>query len=45
MDLKDHTIEIVVGPYEVYEDGMFNYKASFEMFLTILDPVESKKIG
>ena len=44
MDLKDHTIEIVVGPYEVYEDGMFNYKASFEMFLTILDPVESKKL-
>lgn len=44
MDLKDHTIEIVVGPYEVYEDGMFNYKASFEMFLTIFDPVESKKL-
>lgn len=44
MDLKDHTIEIVVGPYEVYEDGLFNYKAAFEMFLTILDPVESKKL-
>ncbi|MCJ7552623.1 MAG: peptidase, partial [Ignavibacteriaceae bacterium] len=27
MDLKDHTIEIVIGPYEVYEDGLFNYKA------------------
>ena len=44
MDLKDHAIEIVIGPYEVYEDGMFNYKASFESFLTIKDPVESKKL-
>ena len=44
MDLKDHAIEIVIGPYEVYEDGMFNYKASFESFLTIKDPVESIKL-
>lgn len=44
MDLKDHAIEIVIGPYEVYEDGLFNYKASFESFLTIKDPVESKKL-
>ena len=44
MDLKDHNIEVVIGPYEVYEDGMFNYKAAFESFVTIKDPVESKKL-
>jgi len=44
MDLKDHTIEIVIGPYEVYEDELFNYKAAFECFLTIKDPLESKKL-
>jgi len=44
MDLKDHKIEFIIGPYEVYEDEMFNYKASFEAFLTIKDPVESKKL-
>jgi hypothetical protein len=44
MDLKDHNIEVVIGPYEVYEDAMFNYKASFESFITIKDPVESKKL-
>ena len=44
MDLKDHTIEVVIGPYEVYEDALFNYKASFECFLTIVDPAETKKI-
>jgi hypothetical protein len=44
MDLKDHNIEVVIGPYEVYEDEMFNYKASFESFVTIKDPVETKKL-
>ncbi len=44
MDLKDHKIEVVIGPYEVYEDRMFNYKASFESFLTLKDPVESEKL-
>ncbi len=45
MDLKDHTIEVVIGPYEVYEDGMFNYKAAFECFLTLVDPAESQKLA
>ena len=44
MDLKDHTIEVIIGPYEVYEDELFNYKASFECFLTLKDPVESDKL-
>ncbi|MEJ2102940.1 MAG: peptidase [Ignavibacteriaceae bacterium] len=44
MDLKDNTIEVVIGPYEVYEDDLFNYKASFESFLTIKDFEESKKL-
>ncbi len=45
MDLKDHTIEVVIGPYEVYEDQLFNYKAAFECFLTIKDPEESEKLA
>ena len=44
MDVKDNNIEVVIGPYEVYEDAMFNYKAAFESFVTIKDPVESKKL-
>ncbi|MFH1195411.1 MAG: peptidase [bacterium] len=44
MDLKDHNIEVVIGPYEVYEDEMFNYKASFECFITLVDPEESHKL-
>ncbi len=45
MDLKDHKIEMVIGPYEVYEDELFGYKASFEAFITLVDPVESKKLA
>lgn len=44
MDLKNHNIEVIIGPYEVYEDGLFNYKASFESFVTLKDPVETKKL-
>jgi len=44
MDLKDNDIEVIIGPYEVYEDGLFNYKASFESFLTIVDPEETAKL-
>ncbi|MCP4218985.1 MAG: peptidase [bacterium] len=42
--LKDHNIEIVIGPYEVYEDSLFNYKAAFECFITVVDKEESKKL-
>lgn len=44
MDLKDHEIEVVIGPYEVYEDALFNYKASYESFITIVDPAETKRL-
>lgn len=42
MDLKDHDIELVIGPYEVYEDENFGYKAAFESFVTIVDKKASK---
>lgn len=44
MDLKDHAIEVIIGPYEVYEDELFNYKAAFECFLTLVDPAETEKL-
>jgi len=44
MDLSGN-IEVVIGPYEVYEDNLFNYKASFESFVTVVDKGESAKLG
>ena len=43
MDL-DSPIEVVIGPYEVYEDQMFNYKAAFEAFVCVVDKGESEKL-
>lgn len=37
-------IQPTIGPYEVYEDGWFNYKASFEAFITLKDEAESAKL-
>jgi hypothetical protein len=44
MDLNGK-IEVVIGPYEVYEDELFNYKAAFESFVTVVDHAESEKLA
>src|ERR1044071_626983 len=44
MDLES-PIEVVIGPYEVYEDNLFNYKASFESFVNVVDKPESDKLA
>ncbi len=43
MELKG-AIEPTIGPYEVYEDEWFNYKAAFESFITVQDEAESAKL-
>src|ERR1051325_10409139 len=37
-------IQPTIGPYEVYEDEFFNYKAGFESFITVQDQAESAKL-
>ncbi|MEZ5287224.1 MAG: hypothetical protein R2712_20965 [Vicinamibacterales bacterium] len=37
-------IEPTIGPYEVYEDEWFNYKAAFEAFITVKDEAESQQL-
>ena len=41
----DAALEPTVGPYEVYEDGWFNYKAAFEAFVTIRDDEETEQLA
>jgi hypothetical protein len=40
----DSPIEPTIGPYEVYEDGWFNFKAAFEAFITVRDEAESQHL-
>jgi hypothetical protein len=44
MDL-DASIEPTIGPYEVYEDEWFNYKAAFEAFIAIRNDSETQKLA
>ena len=44
MDLQG-PLEVVIGPYEVYEDALFNYKAAFESFITVVDRPETEKLA
>ena len=41
----DSSIEPTIGPYEVYEDEWFNYKAAFEAFVTIRDDIETTQLS
>jgi hypothetical protein len=41
----DAAIEPTIGPYEVYTDEWFNYKAAFEAFITVRDAAESAKLA
>ena len=44
MDL-DAPVEVTIGPYETYEDGLFSYKAAFEAFVTVALPEESAALA
>lgn len=37
MEMKDNTIDVVIGPIESYEDQMYGYKASFEAYVLVKD--------
>jgi hypothetical protein len=41
----DSTIEPTIGPYEVYEDKWFGYKAAFEAYVTLRDEAESARLA
>jgi hypothetical protein len=43
MDL-DSRIEPTIGPYEVYMDELFNYKASFESYIAVRNEAETNKL-
>jgi len=44
MDLNA-PVEVTIGPYEVYEDELFGYKAAFEAFVTVALPEESEALA
>lgn len=45
LDMKDNTLDIVIGPIENYEDALFGYKASNEGFVLIKDKEWSARLS
>jgi hypothetical protein len=45
MDMKNNTIDVVIGPIETYEDQLFGYKASFETFVLVKDRAWSQRLA
>ncbi|HYG67617.1 MAG TPA: hypothetical protein VD838_08160, partial [Anaeromyxobacteraceae bacterium] len=41
----DGVVEPTLGPYEVYEDGIFNQKAAFEAFIGVRDDRETEQLA
>ncbi len=44
LDMKDNTIELVIGAIETYEDRLFGYKAAYEAFVLIKDKEWSERL-
>lgn len=44
LKIKDSKLDVVIGPTEVYEDELFNYKAAYEAFVLVKDEEASKEL-
>lgn len=44
MDMKNNSVELVIGAIETYEDLLFGYRAGFEAYVLIKDQVWSEKL-
>ena len=45
LDMKDNTVDLIIGPIETYEDALYGYKASYECFVLLKDMDWSKRLA
>ena len=45
LDMKDNPIDVVIGPIETYEDGLYGYKAAHEGYVLIKDMAWSQRLS
>jgi hypothetical protein len=45
MDMKNNTLDLVIGPIETYEDALFGYKAAHEAYVLVKDKTWSAKLA
>ena len=44
MDMKDNTIDFIIGPIENYEDQLYGYKTAHEAYILIKDKEWSARL-
>jgi len=44
LDVRDNPVDVIIGPIETYQDGLFGYKASYECFVLLKDQEWSQKL-
>ncbi|HKP77420.1 MAG TPA: hypothetical protein VJT67_17955, partial [Longimicrobiaceae bacterium] len=45
MDMKNNTLDVVIGPIETYEDALYGYKAGNEAYVLIKDRDWSRRLA
>ncbi len=45
MEMKNNTIDVVIGPIETYEDQLFGYRAAFEAYVLLKDIAWSERLA
>lgn len=45
MDMKNNTLDVVIGPIETYDDELFGYKAAHETFVLVKDRQWSRRLA
>ena len=45
IDLVPNGLDVVIGPYEVYEDGLMGVKAAYEAMITFQDPEDAAQVS
>lgn len=45
LDMKDNTIDVIIGPIETYEDQLYGYKAAHSCYIAVKDREWSAKLA
>ena len=45
MDMKENSLDLVIGPIENYEDRLYGYRAAFEAYVLVKDKEWSQKLA
>lgn len=45
LDMKDNTLDIVIGPIENYEDQLYGYKTAYEAYVLVKDKSWSERLA